>query len=87
MKNEQDIVVRNKGGLKTKFETKYRSLSSYVFYFLPLLLRFKKNYSSMFYASNDIENVQFGVEMKENLKVSSDRISFVLYPSCNLIAT
>jgi hypothetical protein len=39
--NEQDIVVGNKGGLETKFETKYQSFSS--FCFVPLLLRFKEH--------------------------------------------
>jgi hypothetical protein len=43
MKNEQDIVVGNKRGLETKFETKYYSLSSCVVCFVPLLLRFKEH--------------------------------------------
>jgi hypothetical protein len=40
--NEQDTIVGSKRGPKTKFETKYHSFSSYVFCFVPLLLRFKK---------------------------------------------
>jgi len=43
MRNEEDIVVGSKRGLETKFETKYYSLFSYVLYFVPLLLRFKKH--------------------------------------------
>jgi hypothetical protein len=42
MRNEQDIVARNKGGLETKFETKYHSFSSCVC-LVPLLLRFKEH--------------------------------------------
>jgi len=41
MRNEQDIIVISKGGLEIKFETKYHSFSSCVFYFVLLLLRFK----------------------------------------------
>ncbi len=33
------------------------------------------------------KNVQFGVEMKENLKVFGDSVLFIIYPSCNPIAT
>jgi hypothetical protein len=43
MRNEQDIVVGSKGGLETKFETKYHSFPSYVLGFVPLLLRLKKH--------------------------------------------
>jgi hypothetical protein len=47
MKNEQDIVVRSKEGLETKFETKfetkYHSFSSCVLCFAPLFLSFKKH--------------------------------------------
>ncbi len=43
MENEQDIVARSKGGLETKFETKYHSFFSCVFCFVPLLLRFKEH--------------------------------------------
>jgi hypothetical protein len=39
----------------------------------------------MFCASNDIKNIQFAIEMRENLKVFDDRIPFVVYPSCNLL--
>jgi hypothetical protein len=86
MSNEHDIVTRSKGGLYTKFETKYHSFSSYVFYFVPLLLRFKNICSFLFCACNDIKNVQFGSKMRENLKMFSDKISFgdrLVYPSCN----
>jgi hypothetical protein len=37
----------------------------------------------MFYISNDIKNIQFGVEMRENLKVFNDRVPLVVYLSCN----
>jgi len=43
MRIEQDIVVRNKRGLETNFETKYHSFSSCVLCFVPLLLRFKEH--------------------------------------------
>jgi hypothetical protein len=46
--------------------------------------------SFLFCASNDIKNVQFGYEMRENLKMFDDRILFSdrhVYPSCNPIAT
>jgi hypothetical protein len=79
MRNEQDIVG-NKGGLETKFETKYHSFSSYVFCFVPLLLRLKNICSSMFCTSNDIKNVQFGVEMRENLKMFDDRVTICYLP-------
>jgi hypothetical protein len=39
--------------------------------------------SSLFCTSNDIKNVQFGVEMRENLKVFGDRVPFAVYPSYN----
>jgi hypothetical protein len=78
MKNEQDIVVIGKGGLKTKFETKYHSFSFCVLYIVHLWL--------FFCASNDIKNVQFGVEMRENLKMFGDSIPFAIYPSCNRYA-
>jgi hypothetical protein len=42
MRNEQDIVVGSNGGLERKFETKYHSFSSCVFYFVLLLLRLKE---------------------------------------------
>jgi hypothetical protein len=41
----------------------------------------------MFCTSNDIKNIQFAIEMRENLKVFDDRIPFVVYPSCNPIIT
>ncbi len=41
----------------------------------------------MFCASNDIKNVQFGVEMMENLKVFGDKVPFVIYLSCNPVTT
>ncbi len=65
MRNEQDIVAGSKGGLKTKFETKYHSLSSCIFCFVPLLLRFKYICSSLFCISTDVKNIQFGSETKE----------------------
>ncbi len=37
-----------------------------------------------------MKNVQFGFEMKENLIMFGDRISFgdkCVYPSCNLVTT
>jgi hypothetical protein len=34
-----------------------------------------------------LKNIQFGVEMMKNLKVFGDRVPFVVYPSCNPIAT
>jgi hypothetical protein len=43
--------------------------------------------SFLFCVSNDVKNVQFGTEMRENLKVFDDRVPFVVYLSCNPIAT
>jgi len=43
MKNEQDIIVGSKAGLKTKIETKYHSFSCCVLCFAPLLLKFKEH--------------------------------------------
>jgi hypothetical protein len=74
MRNEQDIVVGSKGGLKTKFETKYHFFSSYVFYFVPLLLKFREHLELSVLRFNGIKNVQFGFETRENLKVFDDRI-------------
>jgi hypothetical protein len=55
--------------------------------FIPLLWCSKNICSSLFCASNDIKNVQFGVEMRENFKMFDDKVLFVVYPSCNPIAT
>ncbi len=33
-----------------------------------------------------MKNIQFGFEMKENLKVFDDKVLFGVYPSCNLVA-
>jgi hypothetical protein len=41
----------------------------------------------MFCIPDDIKNVQFGVDMRENLKMFNDRVPFAIYPSCNLVAT
>jgi len=79
MKNEQDIVVGSKGGLETKYH-------SFLLAFFVLFLCFwgsKNIYSSLFFAFNEIRNVQFGVEMRENLRVFGDRIPFLVYPNCN----
>jgi hypothetical protein len=43
--------------------------------------------SSLFCTSNDIKNVQFGIETRENLKVFNNKIPFVVHPSCNPVAT
>jgi hypothetical protein len=43
--------------------------------------------SSLFCVSNDIKNVRFGVEMRENLRMFDGKVPFVVYPSCNPIAT
>ncbi len=82
MRNEQGLVVGSKRGLKTKYHSLFlRSLlCSFTFEVQKTLL-------TLFCASNDIKNVQFGVEMKENLKVLSDKVPFVVYPNCNPIAT
>ncbi len=56
MKNEQDIVVRNKGGLETKFETKYHFFSSCIFFALFLCFSNSKNICiSLVCTSNDIK--------------------------------
>jgi hypothetical protein len=39
MRNEQNIIAGSKRGL----EPKYQSFSSFVFCFVPLLLKFKKH--------------------------------------------
>ncbi len=83
MRNKQDIVVGSKGGLKTK----YHYYSSCVFSFVLCFWSSKNICSFLFCISNDIKNVQFGVEMRENLKVFGDRVPFVVYPSCNLVVT
>jgi hypothetical protein len=41
----------------------------------------------MFCTSNDIKNNQFGVEMREILKVFDDKVPFAIYLSCNLVTT
>jgi len=87
MRNEQDIVAGSKGGLKIKFKTKYHSFSSCILCFAPLFLEHQRTFVALFFASNDIKNVQFGVEMREKLKVFSDKVPFVVYPNSNLVAT
>jgi hypothetical protein len=42
MKNKQNIIARNKGGLKTNLETKYHSFSSRVLYFVLFFFTFKE---------------------------------------------
>ncbi len=89
MRNDKDIIARNKGGL----ETKYHSFFSYVFVLFLCFWGLKNICSSLFCASNDMKNVQFGFEMKKNLKMFSDRVSFgvrlstlivtQLQPNCN----
>jgi hypothetical protein len=83
MKNEQDIVVRSKGGLETNLRQNI-TLSLLAFFTLFLCFCVSKDICSfLFCASNDIKNVQFGVKMRENLKVFGDRVPFAIYPSCN----
>jgi hypothetical protein len=43
--------------------------------------------SFLFCTSNDIKNVQFGFEMRENFKVFSDKTPFGVYLGCNLVVT
>ncbi len=87
MKDEQDIIVKSKGGLETNLKQNI-TLSLLAFFDLFLCLWGSKNIcSSLFCASNDIKNVQFGVETRENLKVFNDRVPFVVCPSCNLVVT
>jgi hypothetical protein len=87
MKNEQDIIVGNKRGLETKIEQNI-TLSLVGLSFLFLCFLSSKNICSfLFCTSNDIKNVQFGVEMRENLKVFSDKIPFIVYLNYSSIVT
>ncbi len=45
---------------------------------------------TFFFTSNDIKNVQFGYQMKENLKLFDDKVPFgdrCVYPNYNPFAT
>jgi hypothetical protein len=50
MKNEQDIVAGNKGGLETKFETKYHSFSSCVFLFCSFAFEVQRTFIALCFA-------------------------------------
>jgi len=88
MRNEQDIVAGSKGGLKIKFKTKYHSFSSCILCFALLFLEHQRTFVALYFVlPMTKKKLQFGVEMRKNLKVFSDKVPFVVYPNSNLVAT
>jgi hypothetical protein len=50
MKNEQDIVAGSKGGLETKFKTKYHSFLFFCFLFCSFAFEVQKTFIALFFA-------------------------------------